>query len=68
MYIYITNYGGYKMNERVTLISIFDNKSLSKIEYYAKQINEKLCIVPFGKSLENRENVDTLTYHFTLSV
>ena len=55
------------MNERVTLISIFDNKSLSKIEYYAKQINEKLCIVPFGKSLANRENIDTLTYHFTLS-
>lgn len=55
------------MNERITLVSLFDNNNLSKIEYYTKQINEKLCKVPFGKNVNNREEVDTLPYHFTLS-
>lgn len=54
------------MNERITFISIFDNKNLEKIEYYTKQINEKLCKVPFGKNVDNREKADTLPYHFTL--
>lgn len=55
------------MNERITLISMFDTNNLIKIEYYTKQINEKLCKVPFGKNVDNREEVDTLPYHFTLS-
>lgn len=55
------------MNERITLVSLFDNNNLAKIEYYTKQINEKLCKVPFGKNVNNREEVDTLPYHFTLS-
>ena len=55
------------MNERITLIAIFDDNSLEKIEFYTKQINEKLCKVPFGKNVNSREEVDTLPYHFTLS-
>lgn len=55
------------MNERITFVSMFDNYSLEKIEFYIKQINEKLCKVPFGKNVYNREDADTLPYHFTLS-
>ncbi len=55
------------MNERITLIAIFDDNSLEKIVFYTKQINEKLCKVPFGKNVNSREEVDTLPYHFTLS-
>ncbi len=47
------------MNERVTFVSLFDDNNLAKIEYYTKQINEKLCKVPFGKNVDNREEVDT---------
>lgn len=56
------------MNERITFVSIFDNNNLAKIEFYIKQINQKLCKVPFGKNVDNREKADTLPYHFTLSV
>ena len=55
------------MNERVTFISLLDDNVLSKIEYHTKQINYNLCKVPFGKDIDNREEVDTLPYHFTLS-
>ena len=56
------------MNERVTLISVFDNDNLAKIKFYMELIKDKLCKVPFGKNVDNREKVDTLPYHFTLSV
>ncbi len=55
------------MNERITFISIFNDISLEKIEHYTKEINDKLCKVPFGKKVDNREEADTLPYHFTLS-
>ena len=55
------------MHDRVTLVSIFDNINMEKIEYYTKQINENLCKVPFGKNVANRIKVDTLPYHSTLS-
>ncbi|MBO5095440.1 MAG: hypothetical protein J6B98_00995 [Bacilli bacterium] len=54
------------MNERITLVSIFNNDNLSKIQYYIKYINRNLCKVPFGKNVNNREEADTLPYHFTL--
>lgn len=56
------------MNERITFISMSDKNNLEKIEYYTKQSNAKLCKVPFGKNVDNREETDTLPYHFTLSV
>lgn len=55
------------MNERITFISVFNDISLEKIEHYTKKINDKLCKVPFGKNVDNREEADTLPYHFTLS-
>lgn len=55
------------MNKRITFVSIFDNNNLAKIEFYIKKLNEKLCKVPYGKGVDNREEVDTLPYHFTLS-
>ena len=55
------------MHKRITLVSIFDNINMKKIEYYTKQINESLCKVPFGKNVANRIEADTLPYHFTLS-
>ena len=55
------------MNERVTFISLFDKNNLKKLEAYVNLIEEKLCKVPFGKNVDNREEADTLPYHFTLS-
>ncbi len=55
------------VNEVITFISIFDSINLEKIEFYTKQISEKLCKVPFRSSIIDREIVDTLPYHFTLS-
>ena len=55
------------MNERITFICEFDKINLQKIKHYSKQINEKLCKVPFGKNVDNRVEVDTLPFHFTLS-
>ncbi len=54
------------MNERITLISIFDNESIIRIKDILKVINKvNLCKVPFGKNVVNREEVDTLPFHFT---
>lgn len=54
------------MNERITLISIFDNESIIRIKDILKVINKSnLCKVPFGKNVVNREEVDTLPFHFT---
>ncbi len=55
------------MNERITFISDFNDINLKKIEYYIKEINDKLCKVPFGKNVDNCYEADTLPYHLTLS-
>lgn len=55
------------MNERITLISLFNQNDLEKINNVIKIINEPLCKVPFCKNVEDRIKVDTLPYHFTLS-
>lgn len=55
------------MNERITFISTFSQKSLEIIKNYTKDLNQKLCKVPFGKNVDNREEADTLPFHFTLS-
>ena len=55
------------MNKRITFISTFDDKNMEKIESCTKKIKEKLCKVPFGKNVDNRIEMDTLPYHFTLS-
>lgn len=55
------------MNERITLISLFDNTDINKLESYIKEIHQKTCKVPYLDSIYDRETVDTLPYHFTLS-
>lgn len=55
------------MNDRITFISTFNQNSLEIIKNYTKDLNEKLCKVPFGKNVSNREEADTLPFHFTLS-
>ncbi len=54
------------MNDRITLVSLFDSKNLDKIKQYTDIIKEPLCKVPFGKKVESRIETDTLPYHFTL--
>lgn len=54
------------MNERITLVSLFEEYSLEKINKLVNKINENLCKVPFGKNVDDRIKVDTLPYHFTL--
>lgn len=55
------------MNERITLVSLFDQKNLNRINAIINKINVPLCKVPFGKNVDDRMKVDTLPYHFTLS-
>jgi len=55
------------MNERITLVSLFNQSDLEKINNIIEVINEPLCKVPFGKNVDNRIKADTLPYHFTLS-
>ena len=54
------------MNERITLVSILDKENEAKITKYTSKISHKLCKVPYGKGVEDREKADTLPYHFTL--
>ncbi len=54
------------MNERITFISLFDEKNLEKITKYTNQIKEETCKIPFGKNVPDRRKSDTLPYHFTI--
>ena len=54
------------MNNRITLVSLFDSKNLNKVKQFTDIIKEPLCKVPFGKKVESRIEADTLPYHFTL--
>lgn len=54
------------MNNRITLVSLFDSKNLNKVKQFTDIIKEPLCKVPFGKKVESRIESDTLPYHFTL--
>ena len=38
------------MNERITLVSLFNQNDLDKINNLIKIIDEPLCKVPFGKN------------------
>lgn len=56
------------MNERITLISIFDKNSNKQIDEILNKLNQSIdiCKVPFGANVENRYDVDTLPFHFTM--
>lgn len=53
------------MNERITLVSIFNETELAKLDNMLSKIDEKLCKVPYGRDVD-RFFVDTLPLHFTL--
>ncbi len=55
------------MNDRITLISLFNTEDLNKINKVIKNVTEPLCKVPYIKNIDNRISIDTLPYHFTLS-
>lgn len=54
------------MNERITLISVFDEENKKKVMKYIHKIHHMTCKVPYGKGVVDREKADTLPYHFTL--
>lgn len=54
------------MDERITLVSLFDNYNINKIIKYINLIDEPTCKVPYGKNVKDRFLADTLPYHFTL--
>ena len=51
---------------RITLITYFDKKELNKINEYLKNIDFKMCKVPYGINDDKRYNIDNLPYHFTV--
>ena len=53
------------MNERITLVSRFNETEFVKLDDMLSKIDEKLCKVPYGRNVE-RFFVDTLPLHFTL--
>ena len=47
------------MEKRITLVTMFDNEEINKIETLMLKTNKKTCKVPYG--------IDNLPYHFTIS-
>lgn len=54
------------MKKRITCIALFDVESLEHLKSKVSKIDEKLCKVPYIE--DNREELDTLPYHFTFTV
>ena len=54
------------MNERITLISLFNEDDIEKINNVLGDVTDILCKVPFGKNVDDRFKVDTLPHHFTI--
>ena len=54
------------MNERITLISHFDKDSIIKINEIVKNVGDDMCKVPYIKNIDNRKEVDSLPFHFTI--
>lgn len=55
------------MNERLTLVTVFNENDLKKITNCINNSSIALCKVPFGKKVDNcRFEVDTLPYHITV--
>ncbi len=51
---------------RITLITYFDEKQLDIISKFLKNINFKMCKVPYGINDNKRYEIDNLPYHFTI--
>lgn len=54
------------MEKRITLVTMFDNEEINKIEPLMLKTNKKTCKVPYGIDDENRYEIDNLPYHFTI--
>ena len=50
----------------LSLITVFSRGSEKKLNNILSRVEEPMCRVPFGR-VENREEVDTIPPHFTLS-
>ena len=46
------------MNERVTLVSLFNKENSKKIIDLLERVEQPLCKVPYGKKLDDRIGVD----------
>ncbi len=55
------------MQERITIISLFDSHDIARLNNIISLVSIPLCKVPFSKSISDRKSVDTLPWHFTLS-
>lgn len=55
------------MNERIALVTLFNQGGIEKINSFFQTIEEPLCKIPFGKNVNDRIKVDTLPYHLTIS-
>ena len=51
---------------RITLITYFDDKNLSIVNNYIKDISINMCKLPYGIDDNNRYSIDNLPYHFTI--
>lgn len=54
------------MEKRITLVTMFDNEEINKIETLMLKTNKRTCKVPYGIDDENRYEIDNLPYHFTI--
>ena len=54
------------MKERVTLVTLFNEKVTKKINNLINIVDEPLCKVPYLASVEDRVFADTLPFHFTI--
>ena len=54
------------MEKRITLVTMFDNEEINKIETLMLKTNKKTCKVPYGIDDEKRYEIDNLPYHFTI--
>lgn len=52
------------MSKRITLITLFDNKEINKINNLMQRIQEKTCKVPYG--LMTKIDLKLTIYHFIL--
>lgn len=54
------------MEKKITLVTMFDNEEINKIETLMLKTNKKTCKVPYGIDDEKRYEIDNLPYHFTI--
>lgn len=55
-----------RRHKRITLVSLIDKESTDKVRSLLEVITEHMCKVPYGIDDENRYEIDTLPYHFTV--